>query len=419
MIKLVSKINQRLIQHKILVQNFSYLSVLQIFNIIVPLVVYPYLTRVLGLETYGLIAFAQALISYFMVIINFGFNISATKFISVNRKSKEDINSVINSIYTIKLMIFLLSFSALLILVNTVPELRKEKLLYLFSFGICINELLLPIWYFQGIEKMKFITYINLFTRSLYLVSIFIFIKHESDYLLVPVFNAITALIGGLISLYIVYFKDKIIFFIPKMKTIRLHLTESWPIFASGAVRLAYMSTNKMLIGSYIDYQTLAYFDLSDKILTSIKTFVNTIGQVIFPKVSRDRNITMVKKVLKYTLLIIVLLIVMLSVFSKAIIFFFTGNIDFSAQLILIFFSFSLIPFTISQFLSLQVLLTNGYTKEYSRIIIRSGILYSLLIGFFLLFSLITPHYIITTIIIVEVFILFQAYYYCRKGKLL
>ena len=184
-------------KYNTLVSNFSYLMALQVFNILIRFITYPYLTRVLGLSVYGLIAFAQAMISYFMVVINFGFNLSATKFISINKNDRHLTSMAINSIYIIKILLFLTGFFLLILLVELIPKLQENRFLYIITFGICINEVLIPVWYFQGMEKMKFITIINVFTRTIFIGLIFLCVKNKSDYLLVPAFNTIGAILRG------------------------------------------------------------------------------------------------------------------------------------------------------------------------------------------------------------------------------
>ena len=64
----------KLSRNKTVLANFSYLSLLQVFTILFPLLTYPYLLRVIGLELYGVIVFAQTIINYVSLVINFGFN---------------------------------------------------------------------------------------------------------------------------------------------------------------------------------------------------------------------------------------------------------------------------------------------------------------------------------------------------------
>ena len=88
--------------HSTILQNLSYISVLHLFNMLIPLLSYPYLIRVLGKETYGIIIFAQAIVGYFVILIGFGFNISATKEISINRDDKKKVSEIVSSVLIIK-----------------------------------------------------------------------------------------------------------------------------------------------------------------------------------------------------------------------------------------------------------------------------------------------------------------------------
>ena len=81
-----------------LVSNFSYLSLIEIINLLLPLVSYPYLIRVVGADKYGIVVFAQAIISYLIIIINFGFNVSATRRVSENRNDNHKLNIIYSSV---------------------------------------------------------------------------------------------------------------------------------------------------------------------------------------------------------------------------------------------------------------------------------------------------------------------------------
>ena len=81
---------------------------------------------------------------------------------------------------------------------------------YALTFLLTFNERLLPIWFFQGIEKMKYIAIVNLSARLLFVVAIFLFIHNQEDYLLVPLLNGIGTILAGSLSLYIVLGKEKI-----------------------------------------------------------------------------------------------------------------------------------------------------------------------------------------------------------------
>ncbi len=104
---------------KRLASNFFSLSVLQIFSYILPLLTLPYLLRVLGVETFGLVSFAAAFIIFFNILVDYGFNLSATREISIHRENKEKITEIYSSVLAIKFMLIFVSLIILSFIVFT------------------------------------------------------------------------------------------------------------------------------------------------------------------------------------------------------------------------------------------------------------------------------------------------------------
>ena len=254
------------ISNKILIKNFSYLSVLQVFNILIPLLTYPYLIRVLGKETYGLVVFAQAIVGYLLILVSFGFNLSATREISLHRLNKDKLNEIVSSVFTIKIILFILSSLLLTALLLLIPKAHGYELLFIVSMTVCLNDVIFPIWYFQGIEQMKYITYISLISKFVFLVLIFVVISQPSDYLFVPVIYGVGSLIAGFISLTIIFKKHKIKFIFQPFYTLKKYFIDSVPIFLSNVSISLYVSTNKVIIGTFLGMSEVAYYDLAEKL---------------------------------------------------------------------------------------------------------------------------------------------------------
>ena len=137
-------------ERKIVLGNFIPLTTLQGISYILPLVVLPYLIRVIGIEKFGLIAFAQALVQYFMILTDYGFSLSATRSIALIGEHKEKTSALFSSVMTVKLIFAAISFLILCTLLYFIPRFRAEWLIYVLSFGSVIGSTLFPVWFFQG-----------------------------------------------------------------------------------------------------------------------------------------------------------------------------------------------------------------------------------------------------------------------------
>jgi len=88
-----------------LLTNFFSLSILQAVNMFLPLLTFPYLTRILSIEKFGLLMFAQSFILYFLILVDFGFNYSATREISIHRDDRKKISEIFSSVIQVKIIL--------------------------------------------------------------------------------------------------------------------------------------------------------------------------------------------------------------------------------------------------------------------------------------------------------------------------
>ncbi len=138
---------EKLKLYRTLVSNFTSLSVLQAANYLFPLIILPYVVRVLGPGKYGLINFALAFIAYFNLISEYGFNLSGTKAISLVRDSKKELSRTFSVILFIKIVLSVFSFLLLLVIVYSIPFFNNNWEIYLLSFGMVIGWILFPGWF--------------------------------------------------------------------------------------------------------------------------------------------------------------------------------------------------------------------------------------------------------------------------------
>jgi len=414
----IFSLKEKIIRHKVLVQNFSYLSIIQIINLPLSIITYPYLIRVLGKDTYGIVIFAQAVVVYLVVLVGFGFNISATHEVSVYRDNKEKLNEIVSSVLIIKSVLFFVALLILCCLLIFIPRARGYELLFIISMWPCLYDVIFPSWYFQGIERMKYITYITLISRVIFLALIFIFVRKPEDYLLVPAIYGLGYIIAGIISLYIVFSKHKIKFNSQDFKTLKLYFYDSVPIFVSNLSTSLYATTSKVFVGAFLGMGEVAYYDLAEKVTALMKIPQSMLNLSLFPKISKEKNIDFVKQMFKISMIINILLFIVVILSSKYIILLLGGKEMLPAQVIVNILALTVPVIAISNVFGIQVLIPFGHNKTFSNVIVTSGFVYFLML-FFLWFTLgFSVIGISTVTLITEIFTSVYMFHFCKKYQI-
>ncbi|MFA5287489.1 MAG: flippase [Candidatus Omnitrophota bacterium] len=303
-------------EKKTVLENFLSLSSLQSINYILPVLVLPYLIRIIGFEKFGLIAFAQSLVQYFTILTDYGFSLSATREISLCRHDKGRVCAVFSTVMTIKVILAFISFLILLAIVRFIPKFREDWLIYILSFGAVIGNTLFPVWLFQGQEKMRFISTINIVAGMIYAVAIFIFIKKPGDYLLAPILSSTFYLITGILGLYIAFKKFDLEFILQGYSNITRELRTSWHMFISVVSINAYTTTRIFAVGLLTNNILTGYYAIGEKIANAFQTFpLDSFSQAMYPRLNsifvknKRRALNLMNKIQDSTTLIFIIVI--------------------------------------------------------------------------------------------------------------
>jgi len=366
---------------KRLLSNFFSLSILQTFTYILPLLTLPYLVRVLGSEKFGLVVFAQAFIIFFNILVDYGFNLSATREISVNRENKEKLTEIFSSVMSIKFILIGISFTILSIIIFSFEKFSNNIDLYYLTFLWVIGQALFPIWYFQGLEKMKYITIVNITSKLIFTIAIFIFIQNETDYILVPILNGLGFIIGGILSLWIVHkdFNQK--FQIQSFKILIMYFKDSSQFFLSRLSSVGYSNVNTFLAGILLSPVFVTYYYLADKAVSVILTLFSPIVQTIYPYLAKKYNFGFLVKLVSILMVVSLLVVFLGYLFSDLISIILLGEInDIFKNLFYVI--VPIIPIsTLYVMLGAPLLLARGYKKEFNLSIIYGFVIHLLLLS--------------------------------------
>jgi PST family polysaccharide transporter len=365
--------------NQIIVKNFSYLTLMKVFNIGVKVILAAYLIRILGSEKYGLITWLDSVIQYFIMIVNFGFNIYAAKYIVENKNKKTKINEIVSSIFIIKGVLFMLSliFVFLLGSFETFSAYKTFLLLLMFSG---IGEVLFPVWFFQGIENLKPATFIVFLTRLFLLIGTVIFVNSQYNlmaYILLFVSSSILMGFSGIFYLF-KYNNIKIII-LPINKLVN-YFKEALPFFIGRFLSLVFNSGTIFFIGKFCLLEQVAGFDTGLKIVMLGVIPFEMLQQAVFPTISRTKNKGVLKKIVYAALIIGVLVGFITYLFSDNLMFLFGGDEMLEYSSVLKFLSL-LSPFVALTFvLGTCSLVAFGYYKEYNFSLIFTSIIYILIL---------------------------------------
>ncbi len=296
-------------ERQAVLNNFAFLSALQVITYVMPILMLPYLFRVIGPDKFGLLAFAQAFIQYFMILTDYGFNVSATREISVHHQDPHAAHRVFYAVMTIKVILVIVSALLLMTAIHFVPKFELDWKVYVYSFGVVIGNALFPHWFFQGIEKMKPIADLNIFGGALSAGLIFVLIKSPQDYLLVPLIQSAVSITTGLWGQYLVLRIVKVPVRLPTFSEIKKELMSGFYVFLSIVAINAYTTTRIFAVGFFLNNTITGFYAAGEKIAGLFQTFpLVPFSQALFPRLSKiyqknkERALEFMEKIQRITI---------------------------------------------------------------------------------------------------------------------
>ena len=271
-------------EKKIIAKNYVALLFIQGANFILPLIIFPYLVRTLGSEKYGLVMIAQSVALFLTIIVDFGFNISATREVANLKNDKEKLSQFYWNVVSIKLALIIITFLLLLGLIICVDKFSVDPLVYLFSFGLVLGQAIFPTWFFQGIEKMQVITIVNVAAKLFFTISLFFVVLSPADYEYVPIFNGLGFVISGLFGF--VFSLQYVKFVFPKLSQVKGIIENSSSLFFSNFAVSLYTSSNTLILGFFAGDSIAGVYASMEKLILAIKSMYSPLYQAIFPNLS-------------------------------------------------------------------------------------------------------------------------------------
>jgi PST family polysaccharide transporter len=362
-------------------ENIVSLFALQGANYILPLIVVPYLVRVLGPRDYGRIAFSQAFIAYFIILVDYGFELSATQRIAALRERGEPIARYVVSVMTVKVALAVAGFLFVLAAIAAVPAFFDYRELFIVSYLNVVGTVVFPIWLYRGVQAMKIMSLVTILARAATVVGIFIFVHSPDDTNIANFIQSCGFLAAGIPALIIAPRLATLGFYWPRLHDLTETLVDGWHAFLSTSALTLYTTSNVFILGLFASPVAVGYYAAASKLITAASGLVSPVSQAVYPHIaslaaqSQKRALAFIGRLFWVQETITCLLSLAIFALAGVLVQVILGP-KYQACVVLLRIM-ALVPFVTgaANIFGIQTMLAMGMKQAYSRIIVGAGVL--------------------------------------------
>lgn len=284
-------------KQKNVLKNIIMLYGMSIAKIVFPLLTLPYLTRVLSVESYGVVSYVKAVMQYMQLGVDFGFMLSGTKDIVNAKADHAKLEKEVGDILLARILLAAAAFVALLGMIAVIPLLRTNIEYTLLAFVTVFLSVFLFDYFFQGIEKMQVIALRFVTMRGIATAMTFVFVHSDKDVLLVPLLDAVGSLVAVLL-VFVELKKENIAIRFSGVKAAWKKLRDSFVYFASNMATTAFGALNTLLIGAFLPATEVAYWSVCMQLIGAVQTMYTPIIDGVYPEMIRTKSWDFIKHLL-------------------------------------------------------------------------------------------------------------------------
>ncbi|MDC1467886.1 oligosaccharide flippase family protein [Planktomarina temperata] len=277
-------------------QNSVAMTIVQITQYIVPFLMLALLTRRLGPDAYSLLAFIVAIVQFSNIVTDYGFYLSATEKLSKKRSSENVINYILGSVIICKMILFLIVSIFVILFANISTQHHIHKETIILSLAPIAANTFLPNWFFQGLEKMKYIMWVAISSKLTLALALWLFIHDASDKNLVLIFIASVNAVGVMFCYWVIYQTG----YYPKFSSKHVRYTGlyGFQYFLARISSASFTSLNSIILGLFATLHSVASYSIALQFYTGLHSLFVPIYHAIYPYMARKRDINFLYKLL-------------------------------------------------------------------------------------------------------------------------
>jgi len=275
--------------NKRLIKNILSLGVVQVANYVLPLVSIPIIVRIIGPQNFGIINYYNSFTAYFILLINYGFDYSGTRFIAADQDNVLRRNQQFTKILMAKGLLFMVSIVVFTTSILFISKSNGETMVAVYTFLIVIAWVLSPNWFYQGMQELTPVAIFNLVSKTLFTVLILLMIRKRDDYMLQPLILSLTQIGIALASFLYAIKKFGIVLKRTSMGAVLKLLWEDRMLFFSMLSTNLYTDTNIVVLGLFETREHVGYFTAAWKLIFVFLVLISfPISQALFPYIANS-----------------------------------------------------------------------------------------------------------------------------------
>lgn len=276
---------------KTVIKNAFFLYGLTFSNYFIGLLMFPYLSRVLSVGTFGVIGYATSLCTVFQMVVEYGFQISTTATIALCKNNKDEVSRVVSTMTCSKLLLSVVSLATFLACCAVAPSLRDHLAVLLLFFTDSVVKALLPDSYFRGIERMGEITVRSVAVRSGILVATLLFVKGDETFLAYPFVMIICDAIA-LAWAFLLMRRDGVSVYRVSPGEIASALKEGFWFFVSRISASLNSSLGSLFLGARFapDSFAMGIFSGATRLSTAAQQMTTPVGDALYPSMMNKKD---------------------------------------------------------------------------------------------------------------------------------
>lgn len=274
--------------HNTLMQNIASLGLVQLANYAIPLLIMPFITRALGPEAFGKASYAQNIIAYLTIIVNYGFEYTATQDVALNREDKDKTRHIFWSVMKFKTVLLSISLIALALLYFFFDKVNEDPSLYIYAWLINVGFVMFPTWFFQGMENMKKMAVFNFITKLCGAILTIAVVSSPEDYRLYILVLSLSYIAVGVVSFLYTIWRYKLGKYVYDRNTEKHVIVKGFPVFLNQVFVCMYNYVGVTIIGLHLSESDVGIYTGSQKIIQAVMMLtIMPISISLFPRMSK------------------------------------------------------------------------------------------------------------------------------------